>query len=227
MSANAETLSIGRISLAPECRQAPTGLDVIQAGSPAEMPTTLVIGEGYEDVVGGGSCVLDMDDPWLCKVDLAEAKNIILNFNAGRQRMAKPFTLRRLEWPLRYALLDLTDLDLAPVFNKLDEETAQFVVEHDLASGVAWVQAAMPRFFDGADFEIELLPADDEEDNLLGLKVYGWFNSSEFRKRRHAMCEAMLLADHRSFYEVISIFQRRVTGSGWQAFSCYSALSAE
>ena len=191
------------------------------------MPTTLVIGEGYEDVVTGCPFVLDMDDLWFGKVDLVQAKNIILNFNRVTQRMAKPFQPRRLEWPLRHTLFDLTDFDLAPAFNKLDEETAQFVVEHDLVDGVAWLQATTPRFFDGADFEIELLPADDEEDNLLSLKVYGWFNSSEFRKRRHGMCEAMLLADHRSLYEVISIFQRRVTGSGWQAFSWYSSLSAE
>ncbi len=164
--------------------------------------------------------VLEMDDPWLPKVDLVQARNIILNFNSN-------VDWQRLEWPLKHLLSELTGFDLAPAFNKLDEETAEFVVERGLTDSVAWLQASTPRFFDGTDFEIDLLPAEDGEENLLALKVYGAFSSSEFRNRRHRICEAMLAGNHRTLYEVISIFQRRVTGSGWQTFSWYSSLSAE
>jgi hypothetical protein len=83
------------------------------------------------------------------------------------------------------------------------------------------------RFFPGADFEIELLPAEDGEENMLALRIYGSLSASEFRERRHAMCRAMIEADHRRLYEIISMFQRRMRNDGWQAVSWYSSLSAE
>lgn len=122
---------------------------------------------------------------------------------------------------------ELTGPDPTPALIKLDEETVQFIVERDLTAGVAWLQTAALRFFDGTDFEINLLPTEDGEENLLALKVYGAFSSSEFRGRMHRICEAMLAANHRRLYEFIGIFQRRVTGSGRKAFSRYSSLSAE
>ena len=120
-----------------------------------------------------------------------------------------------------------TDSAPTPAFKQLDEETMQFLIERDLTAGVAWLQTATPRFFDGTDFEINLLLTEDGEENLLALKVYGAFSSSEFRGRMHRICEAMLAANHRRLYEFIGIFQRRVTGSGRKAFSEYSSLSAE
>jgi hypothetical protein len=171
--------------------------------------------------------VLQRDDPWLARAASVQARDLILNFNGGRQRGAKHLPLRRLEWPLKHEIPEPTGFELVPVFNKLDEDTAQHVAERDLTASVAWLQAVTPRFFDGADFEIELLPAEDGEESLLALKVYGAFDPSEFRRRRHRICEAMLAADHRGLHEVISIFQRRVADGGWQAFSWYGSLSAE
>jgi hypothetical protein len=168
-----------------------------------------------------------VDDPWLSRADFMQAKNLILSFNAGTWHGGRPWPPQRLEWALRHALSERTDLRLVPLFNKLDDETAQFVAERGLTAGVAWLQTVTPCLFDGADFEIELLPAEDGEERLLALKVYAAFNPPEFRRRRHRVCEAMLAADHRSLYEVISIFQRRVTDGGWQAFSWYCSLSAE
>ncbi len=223
MSTSAATQPIGRIRPAPtfpqEGTQIQEPLAIPMSARAGIVATGGCLDAGHEAVIGLSS-IIEMDDPWSWKGDLVQAKNIT-------QRTIKSFQFGRLEWPLKHARFEFTDFDLAPAFNKLDEETAQFVVDHDLATGVAWLQTVTPRFFGGADFEIDLLPAEDGEGNLLALKVYGAFNSSEFRKRRHRICEEMLAAKHRGLYEVISIFQRRVTSSGWQAFSWYSSLSAE
>lgn len=71
---------------------------------------------------------------------------------------------------------------------------------------VGWLQAAIPRFFGGAAFEIGLMPG---EDGLLSAKVYANLPPQVFRKRRHQMCEAMRAAGRKALYEAVGIFQRR------------------
>jgi len=173
------------------------------------------------------SVVPARDDPWLPRADSAQTKNLILSGNIPTQRAVGSLPPRRFEWPLTHAHPEPTDLELGPAFNKLDDETAGFVAESGLTASVAWLQVVAPHVFDGADFDIELLPAEDSEERLLALKVYGAFSPSEFRKRRHRICDAMLAADHKGLYAVISIFQRRVVDGGWQTLSRYSSLSAE
>jgi hypothetical protein len=168
-----------------------------------------------------------MGTPWIRTVDLNQAKNLIVSFNSGPRQLTSIFQCQVLEWPLDYGLFQQTALDLGPTFNKLDEETAQFITEQQLSLAVAWLQTATPRFFDAANFEIDILRADHKEDTMLALKVYSWVNAREFRERRHRICRAMLDAGHRGLYQALSIFQRRVNSSGWQAFSLYSTLSAE
>ena len=117
--------------------------------------------------------------------------------------------------------------DLAPTFAQLNEDTARFVVDRGLTEGIAWLQVTTPRFFNEATFEIEALPREDGEEGLLALRVFGSYSVSEFCEHRHRFCEAMLRAEHRRLYEVLSIFQRKVDRNGWQAFSWYGSLSAE
>jgi len=86
-------------------------------------------------------------------------------------------------------------------------------VAMDQVEGINWLQIAIPRFFFGADFEIEILPAEEEGD-ILGVRVYGSLPTSVFHKRRHALCKAMKEAGYRRLYDVISIFQRRIKQGG-------------
>jgi hypothetical protein len=176
--------------------------------------------------------LLEIGDEWGHQTNLAEARNIILNHSSGGSSaldsLAGMFSVRpEVEWPIVTRLLEVTENEIFPACNKLSEETIEFIEQHRLREGVAWLKIATPDFFPGADFEIELLPAEDGEENMLALRIYGSLSVSEFRERRHAMCRAMIEADHRRLYEIISIFQRRTRNDEWQAVSWYSSLSAE
>ncbi len=72
---------------------------------------------------------------------------------------------------------------------------------------IHWLQTAVPKYFSGADFEIEILPAEGEED-ILGVRVYSSLSMPAFHERKHALCKAMEKAGYKSLYETISIFQR-------------------
>jgi len=176
--------------------------------------------------------LLEFGDEWGHQINLAEARNIILNHSSGGSSalgsLAGMFSVRpEMEWPIVTRLLEVTENEIFPACNKLSEETIGFIEQHHLREDVAWLKIATPDFFPGADFEIELLPAEDGEENMLALRIYGSLSAYEFRERRHAMCRAMTEADHRRLYETISIFQRRTHNDEWQAVSWYSSLSAE
>jgi hypothetical protein len=168
-----------------------------------------------------------LDDPWFRKVDLNEVKDIILNFRSVVPCSMKAYIPARIEWSLKPISLEMTKFDLGASFNPLTEEAIDFILEHRLQEGVTWLQTAAPKFFPGANFEIDILPSEDDESNLIALRVYSSFPVREFRKRRHLICEAMLEAGYKHLYEMIIIFQRRVRGGGWQAFSWYSTISEE
>jgi hypothetical protein len=176
--------------------------------------------------------LLEIGDEWGHQTNLAEVRNIILNHSSGYfsalGSLASMFSIRpEMEWSIMTRLLEVTENEIFPACNKLSEETMEFIEQRRLREGVAWLKIATPYFFPGTDFEIELLPAEDGEENMLALRIYGSLSVSEFRERRHAMCKAMTEADHRRLYEIISIFQRRTRNDGWQAVSWYSSLSAE
>lgn len=176
--------------------------------------------------------LLEIGDEWGHQTNLAEVRNIILNHSSGGSSalssLAGMFSVRpEMEWPIVTRLLEVTETEIFPACNKLSEETIEFIEQHRLRKGVAWLKIATPDFFPGTDFEIELLPAEDGEENMLALRIYGSLSASEFRERRHTMCRAMIEADHRRLYEIISIFQRRTRNDGCQAVSWYSSLSAE
>ncbi len=173
------------------------------------------------------SLVWELADPWVSKPDLNEAKNVILSSRNAPRRTGKGCASVPIEWPQRIFHLEATEFDLGPAFAPLTEGTADFIQDRELQESILWLQAAAPGFFLGASFEIDLLPDEDPEDDLLALRVHSSFDTADFRERRHQLSEAMLEADQKALYEILSVFQRRVHGSGWQAFSSYSALSAE
>jgi hypothetical protein len=167
------------------------------------------------------------DKPWLTGPDLRDARELTsLLLNRPSQVGELPNT-RRIEWSTSRIDLEFTDLEVTSAFKPLTEETAKFLLERDLQESAIWLQITAPKFFEGASLEIDLLPAEDGEDSLLALRVYGSIGATEFRNRRQALCTVMLETGHRQLYEVISIFQRRVQDSGWQMFSWYSAVSSE
>ncbi|NQT21323.1 MAG: hypothetical protein HQ592_16575 [Planctomycetes bacterium] len=173
------------------------------------------------------SLVWELADPWAREPDLNGMKDVILSSRNAPRRPGKACVSVRIEWPQRIFHLEATEFDLGPAFAPLTEATADFIRQRELQQSIVWLQTAAPGFFPGASFEIDLLPAEDPDNDLLALRVYSSFDTADFRKRRHHLSEAMLEADHKALYEILSVFQRRVHGSGWQAFSSYSALSAE
>jgi len=93
-------------------------------------------------------------------------------------------------------------------FKLSDEATAEFIDKHDLTHSVSWLQDAAPQFFEGAHFEVEAFPTDEEE-SLLFLRIYGTFSVQDFRNRRQCLCRAMLANGHQELYRFIGVFQRR------------------
>lgn len=120
---------------------------------------------------------------------------------------------------------NLTTIHFSPFFYPYAEDIKVFMANNDLQESVTWLREAASVFFTDSDFEIELLPSEDDESNSIALKVYGAFPVREFRKLRHLICEAMLNANHKPLYEIISIFQRRLRGNGRQEFSNYGDIS--
>lgn len=186
-------------------------------------------GQEYPESTFENSSIVNIDNDWF-PVDLIEAKNIILRSSTTLHSsieqyrdsdISKP---RRLEWPLKFSSDKFTKLDIAPSFSKPNDETKQFVSENKLGEAVMWLQSATPGFFSGATFEIEVLPMQEDDSPLLALRIFSSFDAIEFRGRRHQLCESMLQDGHKNLYDVISVFQRRVSGNGWKAVSWRSSI---
>jgi len=104
-------------------------------------------------------------------------------------------------------------------FDFISDDTVEFINMHNLTDSIQWLKIVAPNFFPGANFKIELLPAEEDNSSIVSLKVYGSFTIDEFREKRHRLGQAMLSANYKELYEMISIFQRRINNSGWQEFS--------
>ena len=143
MATNISMLRIGRIPHTPDPSQGNMDFDHIQGNSTAHALThtpNVSIGGFVNSRLMASiplSFVLEIGDYWSQSVDINQAKRIILSFNVMTNRIAGFSQSQRLEWPLINILSEITDFDLAPAFNKLDEETANFVIERDLMASVA------------------------------------------------------------------------------------------
>jgi hypothetical protein len=161
---------------------------------------------------------------------LEAAKNFLSYYediSSSTDACLNSICLTRVEWPTQVNVPGSASLRPAPAIRMSDTALA-FAVSHDLLESLRWLKTAVPQFFVGADFEIDLLQAqEDDEDDMISLRVYAAFEMSEFRENRHRICRAMLDAGHKSLSEVISIFQRRTRGRGWQELSWYGTASQE
>lgn len=167
---------------------------------------------------------LDWEKDWCEGVNLANAFQIVRHcaetpLFAG----VGPFSVR-VEWPNGVDLVKGTATDFVAAFSVLDAETQAYVQRLQFGNAIAWLRVAVSKVFPGNEYEISVLPADDGEEAMLAVRVYGAMPAAEFREKRHALCQAMLNAGHRGLYEVVSIFQRRARSSGLQVLSYYSAV---
>jgi hypothetical protein len=188
-------------------------------------------GQGYQKSSSEQSSIVkfeqlstvNIDNCWF-PVDLIQARNIILGSSIAQYRGTDFPQPGQFKWPLKFNSYEFTKLDIAPTFSKLNDETKQFVATNKLGESVMWLQSVTPGFFGGATFEIEVLPMQEDDAPLLALRVFGSFDAIEFRKRRHQLCESMLREGHKNLHDVISVFQRRVSGNGWKAVSWRSSI---
>jgi hypothetical protein len=167
----------------------------------------------------------DANDLLIVSTDMNDIRDSILRFANVQQQ--GPITTPAIRWPSRAFAYQYTSLDPRVDFGRLTEEAKDYIAQQNLLESALWLQVAAPAFFNGAVFEIDLLPADPGESDVLALRVYGSFDASDFRDLRHDLCRAMIEAGHSRLHSIISIFQRRVHNGGWQGLPLYGALSAQ
>lgn len=179
--------------------------------------TSLPIMEDFKiDTSFSPSLSIELGNDWAWRSGMRDELKNFLQFLSGQ----------RVELVAKKEFFKDTENLVFPAHNILDDDTKGFIENHQLFASIGWLQTAIPDFFPGSDFEIELLPADEEDENLLALRVYCSLSNSVFREKRHAICKAMLDAGHENLFRVISIFQRRMRIDGREAISWYSSLAA-
>jgi hypothetical protein len=170
--------------------------------------------------------VLQMGEDWCGWVNLDNAIQIVRYRAKANPGAGELPPLVRIEWPSQTNLVKRTEIDYSAPLDVLDDETEEYIQRLRLTDAVAWLQPRVSAFFPGLEYEISVLPAEDGEEGMLALRVYGAMSAAEFREQRHAICQAMLDAGHRGLYDVISVFQRRMRTSGRQVLYRYSSVLA-
>ena len=77
-----------------------------------------------------------------------------------------------------------------------------------------WLKRVIPQFFPDTEFEIDTIPTEENDKDMLTVKIYGNLAPKEFREQRHALCNAMREAGYHKLYEVMNIFQKRTKKEG-------------
>ncbi|MBW2130397.1 MAG: hypothetical protein JRH13_13645 [Deltaproteobacteria bacterium] len=130
-------------------------------------------------------------DEWGQRENWSELRHILLDlYSVAKTEKSFLDPEPEIDWSIVARILKDTGTEVSPAFNELNEETIEFVKRHSLQEGINWLQTAIPMFFFGADFEIELLPSEEEDEELLAVRIYGSLSASRFRELRHAMCKA-------------------------------------
>ncbi len=202
-------------------QEIPSTLEFLRARG--DLPKDFVSGEEYEQgeldykrpVQSDNTLTLPRSSQWSKPVNIDEVI----------KRVYSTFSVAFL--PFSTLLSESTEMVFLPVFKYLDDETINFISVNKLEDSIVWLQTNASCFFPGADFEIELLTADDKDDRMLALRVHDNLPVPEFRARRHALCEAARKGNHQELYEIISIFQQEASVNEWIFFSSDCAFSAE
>jgi len=165
-------------------------------------------------------------DEWWQQESWNGLRDIIISYLSFVLKGEKSGICLEVDWSAIAPMDEIAGTEISLPIIELDEKTLDFVERFSLQEGVSWLLVTVPEYFNGADFEIELIDAEEDEE-ILAVRVYGTLSASEFSERRHLLCKAMKEAGHRRLYEIISIFQRRTHGDGWETISWYSSLSEE
>jgi hypothetical protein len=105
------------------------------------------------------------------------------------------------------------------------EGALEFVKERQLEDDFRWLSRVAPFFFPDSRLEVEVISGhEDEDDNLLDVRVYNPHSLSEFRAQMHSFYDRMLEEGRNDLYEVVSITHWRRKDLGLQAFPGYRAL---
>lgn len=160
-------------------------------------------------------------------VESSRRRELAARSDGNTHELLPPFAVEKKEWTAENQVATNTDPITVPLIAKLNEETKELIEKRRLGDGVNWLWKVAPGFFYGADFDLEVLSGEDEEDTVLALKVYGSLSASEFSNQNHALCDAMRETGYNTLYEVISIFQRRIHRYERQAISFDGTLFAD
>jgi hypothetical protein len=90
------------------------------------------------------------------------------------------------------------------------EETKQYIVTNKLTKSISWLCSNIPTYFGDVTFDIEHFSLDDEDGDIdmLALKIYGSFATSDFRSRRQQLCRDLRNKGYRKLDKYLTIFQR-------------------
>lgn len=160
-----------------------------------------------------------------CEPAIIQAWTLRACFSAGaaiqRQITGRPIV----NWRQRPDAPDPSGLDLVPLFAEPDSNASRFIDEHNLRSGMAWLRSSALGYFSGAGIEIGLLASEEQEEDMLYMKVYCDLPARDFRRLRHSFLDTMVEAGYSELYKRISVFQRSTDTSGWKTVSFYGTFS--
>lgn len=88
-----------------------------------------------------------------------------------------------------------------------DEATQEFVRLKGLDTSVRWACSNLPMYFDSTDFEVELLPADEDGFSQLAFTIQTQAPNETFREHKRGFYRAMRQAGHLGLYEIACILR--------------------
>jgi len=133
--------------------------------------------------------------------------------------------LQPLQLPPGGSLTSVTEPMLGSPVCPLSEDVFHFLRQRDLSRTIAWFLMQAVERFPGAGIELGVSRGEDEEQQLLSVKVYSSFSMDDFQSRRRALALAVRQSEHSALGKVLSVFQRRTPPSGWQAVPWYRTVS--
>ena len=110
------------------------------------------------------------------------------------------------------------------ILNDADEDTKKYIEQQGVIQGVNWLQNNVPVYFPCADYELTVLPAEENSERMLALIVFAELAPDDFIDQMLALCAAIAENGHNTLSETISVFQRSIRPDGCKAISDYSEI---